>query len=219
MLLQPYAKLVMIGDSITDANRTKPGPSEGLFDPLGRGYVTMVDALLGAVYPHLGIRVINVGNSGNTVVDLKARWETDVLNLKPDWLSVMIGTNDVWRQFDLPKQTDGHVSPETYESTYDDLLSRTRPTLKGLILMTPFYVETNTADAMRARMDQYGQIVKKLATKHHAVFVDTQARFNEALTHQHSSALSWDRVHPNQVGHMILAKAFLDGVKFQWPST
>jgi len=74
-------------------------------------------------------------------------------------------------------------------------------------------------DAMRARMDQYGQIVKKLATKHNAVFVDTQARFNEALNHQRSSALSWDRVHPNQVGHMILAKAFLDGVKFQWPST
>jgi len=44
-------------------------------------------------------------------------------------------------------------------------------------------------DAMCARMDQYGQIVKKLATKYNAVFVDTQARFNEALTHQHSSAL------------------------------
>ena len=62
----------------------------------------MVDALLGAVYPERMIRVINMGVSGNTTRDLKARWQTDVLDLKPDWLSIMIGANDVWRQYDSP---------------------------------------------------------------------------------------------------------------------
>ena len=54
----------------------------------------MVDALLGAVYPERLIRVINMGVSGNTTRDLKARWQRDVLDLKPDWLSIMIGANE-----------------------------------------------------------------------------------------------------------------------------
>ncbi|MFN8378973.1 MAG: GDSL-type esterase/lipase family protein [Anaerolineae bacterium] len=44
--------------------------------------------------------VINMGVGGNTVRDLAARWESDVTALNPDWLSICIGINDVWRQFD-----------------------------------------------------------------------------------------------------------------------
>jgi lysophospholipase L1-like esterase len=215
MLIQPHSKLLFIGDSITDAGRNKPGPSEGLFDPLGRGYVNFVDAILTAVYPEAKIRVVNVGNGGNTVRDLKPRWQTDVLDQKPDCLSVMIGINDVWRQFDLPKMTD-HVLPDEYERTYDELLTQTRPTLKRLVLMTPYYIESNPKDAMRVRMCEYGAIVKKLAAKHDAIFVDTQAAIDRALTHLYPATLSWDRVHPIQPGHMILAKAFLDAVGFEW---
>jgi lysophospholipase L1-like esterase len=218
MKLQPKSKLLFIGDSITDCGRTKNGPSEGLFDPMGRGYVTFVDSLLGAVYPELAIRCVNVGLSGNTVRDLAGRWQTDVLDLKPDWLSVMIGTNDIWRQFDVPKMTENHVLPEEYEKTYDKLLSRTRENLKGLVLMTPFVVEANPADAMRQRMLEYGAIVKNLAERYDAVFVDTQAAFDRALKHNHATSIAWDRIHVNQTGHMILAKAFLDGIGFEWRS-
>src|SRR5471030_3060597 len=121
MKLAKNSKLVMIGDSITDAGRARP-TGEGLFDAIGKGYAGNVDALLGAVYPAHGIRVVNMGTSGNTVRDLKARWQTDVLEQKPDWLSIMIGTNDVWRQFDIPRQKETHVYPEEYERTLDELV-------------------------------------------------------------------------------------------------
>ncbi|WP_420819022.1 GDSL-type esterase/lipase family protein [Paenibacillus nanensis] len=49
-----------------------------------------------------GIRVVNMGISSNTVRDLKERWQTDVLDLKPDWLSIMTGINDVGRQYNRP---------------------------------------------------------------------------------------------------------------------
>ncbi len=208
-------KLVMIGDSITDCGRTQP-VAEGLFDPLGKGYVTMVDALLGSTYPQLGIRVVNVGTSGNTSANLKNRWQRDVIDLKPDWVSMMIGTNDVWRQFDLPRQTEGHVLPDAYESNLRVCIEQTLPVAKGMILMTPFYIEPNCGDAMRARMDQYSGIVKKLAGEYKTVFVDTQAAFHEPLKHMHSAALAWDRVHPNQTGHMLIAKAFLNAIGFEW---
>ncbi|HZO86990.1 MAG TPA: SGNH/GDSL hydrolase family protein [Chthonomonadaceae bacterium] len=215
MQIEKGSKLIMIGDSITDAERARP-VGEGLFGAVGRGYVGMVDALLGAVYPDQAIRVINMGTSGNTVRDLKARWQTDVIDLKPDWLSIMIGDNDVWRQFDLPLQKEIHVSPEEYETTLEDLVTRTQPLLKGLVLMTPFYIEPNRQDAMRARMDAYGALVRKIAEKHNTLFVDTQAAFDAALQTYYPAALSWDRVHPNHVGHMLLARAFLQAVGFSW---
>lgn len=215
MLLQPGQKLVMIGDSITDCGRARP-VGEGLGEATGKGYVALVDALLGSTYPGHRIRVANVGISGHTVRDLKARWQTDVLDLKPDWLSIMIGINDVWRQFDLPRQPDRGVPLEEYEATLDELCAKTKPVLKGLVLLTPFYIESNAADAMRARMDAYGTAVKKLAAKHGALCVDVQAAFNAVLKHEHSSALAWDRVHPGLTGHAVIARAFLQAVEYRW---
>ena len=83
---------------------------EGLHnDPLGHGYVGLVQALLDATYPDRPIRVTNMGISGNTVRNLD-ELANDVVDLKPDWLSIMIGINDVWRQFDRPLNPDQHVA-------------------------------------------------------------------------------------------------------------
>jgi lysophospholipase L1-like esterase len=215
MRLQRGQKLLFIGDSITDCDRVKPA-GEGLFGALGRGYVGMVDALLQAVYPELGIRVVNTGISGNTVVDLEARWQEDVLDRKPDWLSIMIGTNDVWRQYDTPFIQEWHVYPEQYEATLRKLVELTKPQVSQLVLMTPFFLESNEQDAMRRTMDQYGSIVRKIAEESGALFVDTQAAFNVVLKELYSATLAWDRVHPTQAGHAVLARAFLNAVGFQW---
>jgi lysophospholipase L1-like esterase len=215
MKLQKGSKLVMIGDSITDAGRSRP-VAEGLFDPLGRGYVCMVNALLGSSYADQKIRVVNMGCSGNTVRDLKARWQTDVFDLKPDWVSIMIGINDVWRQYDCPLQKESHILIKEYEETLRELVKSTAPKVKGLILATPYYIETNRKDPMRATMDKYGAVVKKIAKENGAIFVDSQAAIDKALKTVYPGTLAWDRVHPNQVGHMILAKAFVDALGFKW---
>ena len=214
MKIAKGSKLIMIGDSVTDCGRSQPA-GEGLFEAIGRGSVSYVDALLSAAYPDRAIRVINMGTSGNQVRDLRTRWQKDVLDLAPDWLSVMIGINDVWRQFDIPRQAERHVPLKEYELTLNELVAEARPHLKGCVLMTPYYIETCRKDAMRARMDQYGAAVRRVARKHDAIFVDTQAAFGEVLAHMHSNAIAWDRVHPNHIGHMVLARAFLDAVGFK----
>lgn len=215
MRLQKGQKLIFIGDSITDCERQRPN-GEGLFGALGKGYVSMVDAFLQAVYPDLGIRVVNVGSSGNNVVDLEARWKEDVLDRKPDWLSVMIGTNDVWRQYDTPFITEWHVYADKYEATLRSLIEKTKPHVGNLVLMTPFFLESNEQDAMRRTMDEYGSIVKRLAGEYGTLFVDTQAAFNVVLKQLYSATLAWDRVHPTQAGHAVLARAFLNAIGFDW---
>jgi len=214
MLLRPGSKLLFIGDSITDAGRDPSGENTPWGAPgLGRGYVSLVESWLTATRPADRIRVLNRGTSGQTVPDLADRWQTDVLDLKPDFVSVFIGVNDVWRQFDTPLRTEAHILPERYENTLEALVTRTLPALPtgagGLLLATPFFIEPNRADPMRARMDEYGTLVRRVAARHGAHFLDTQAAFDTVLAHIHPMTLAWDRIHPQPAGHMILARAFL----------
>ncbi len=148
--IKPGARLLFIGDSVTDCGRLRPF-GMGPLDALGQGYVAEVDKLLREEHPKRPIRITNMGVSGNTVRDLSKRWDEDVLELKPEWLAVMIGVNDVWRQFDWVNRS-GAVMPDDFELTYEMLLRRTRPNLKGLVLMTPFYVETDRTDLMRQKV-------------------------------------------------------------------
>ncbi len=215
MKIQDNSKLIFIGDSISDFERARPC-GEGLFGGIGKSYVGLVDGLLRTTYPASHIRVINMGTSGNTTRDLKARWQTDVLDLHPDWLGILIGINDVWRQFDCPFMTELHVGLEEYEANLTDLIEQTLPTLKGLILMTPYFMEPNRSDPMRARMDQYGAVVKRLAEKYGAILVDLQSAFDDYFRYYHPDSINWDRIHPDIVGHTLIAREILKQLDYQW---
>ncbi len=214
MLFQKGDKVLFIGDSISDYNRAKP-VGEGLFEALGTSYVTDGAAQYTCMMPEMRLRFVNMGVSGNRVRDLKARWQTDVFDQKPDWVSVLIGINDVWRQFDSPLQTEEHVLPDEFEETYDQLIRETLPRVKGMILITPYFMEPNRADPMRARMDEYGAIVKKLAEKYGQTFIDLQAAWDELFTHMHPANIAWDRIHPNHVGCVYIANQILKATGFQ----
>ncbi|MBN3523353.1 SGNH/GDSL hydrolase family protein [Paenibacillus apiarius] len=208
MTLQQRDKVVIIGDSITDCERARP-VGEGLFGALGKGYVSLFDALLQTEHPELGTRVVNMGVSGNTVVDVEARWDTDVLQQQPDGVILCIGINDVWRQFDMPHVVESHVYADDYEAVLERLVACTKSQVRWMVLMTPFYIEPNPQDEMRRMMDEYGRIVKRTAEKHGTLFVDTQAVFDRLLLHMYPASLAWDRVHPNAIGHMAIAKALI----------
>jgi lysophospholipase L1-like esterase len=211
MLIDSGATLVMIGDSITDAGRDRP---VGMDEGIGWGYVRIVASMLAASYPERRIQVLNTGISGNTVRDLDRRWSSDVIALKPTWLSVMIGTNDVWRYFD-PENQFSAVDFDEFETTYRNLLGQVQPSLKGTVLMTPFYVQSDRREAMRSRMDQYGKIVKKIADDTGSLFADTQAEFNTAMEHINPLDLAPDGVHPTLYGSGVLARAFLKAIEFE----
>ena len=201
----------MIGDSITDCGRNYDvSYSEEL---LGDGYVRFVSDSLESTYPELEIEIVNKGVSGDTVRNLKKRWQRDVLNINPDWLSIMIGINDVWQQVNDSLLPDHWVFIEEYESTLDELVAMAAPSLKGLVLMTPYLLELDKSDEMRAKMDRYGSVVRQFAKKYDAIFVDTQAAFDEVLKEMDAADLSEDRIHMNAIGHKILADTFLKAIE------
>ena len=211
--IHPNSTLLMIGDSITDCGSVSPC-SEVVRDPLGYGYVQLINEIFSACFPQQHIRILNKGISGNTVRNLAARWQSDVLDLKPDWLSILIGINDVWPKFDACQPDAWFVSIDEYAATLERLIHTTCPRLRGLVLMTPYCIEPDRADPMRAMMDQYGDVVRRLAGQYQTILVDTQAEFDSVLTEVHPTVLALDRVHLKPTGHIILAQAFLKAVEY-----
>ena len=83
MQLKPGQQIVAIGDSIT----------------AGGGYLLDIDAVLTQQYPDLKIpKVINKGIGGEKAEDLLKRFNKDVIKLKPAYVTISIGINDVWHR-------------------------------------------------------------------------------------------------------------------------
>lgn len=216
MKLRKKCRLVMIGDSVTDCGRNYDAAPAG-WGSFGNGYVSLIDSMLTAFAPSEQIMVINRGVNGNTVLDLKERWQRDVLDLRPDAVCVMIGVNDVWRQFDSVVRQEPIVTPEEFQHTYEELILATLPQVDAIYLMGCFMVEPNVNDPMGSMVRRYAALTKELAVKYGLTYIDVQSRLDEYTRHLSAYYLSSDRVHPNgSCGHLLLAKAFLDAVGFTW---
>lgn len=215
MLFETNDHIVFAGDSVTDAGSAGEA-SVPMFDNLGHGYVRVIDSLLAACYPERRIRVTNSGISGHTSRDLLARFDRDVVAQNPDWVSICIGVNDVWRQFDVPVITEFQVMPEEFERNMEAMILKVKDKVKGIFIMSPYYMEPNPADMMRARMDEYVEICRALAEKYGCVFIDLQKLFADYCSIRHSSYLAWDRIHPNQVGATLVAREFLKHCGFDF---
>ncbi len=215
MIFSDLDRIVFAGDSVTDMGSVQP-VGEGLFENVGRSYVRVIENMLAAWYPRVRVRVTNSGISGNTSRDLLARFDRDVVALKPDWVSICIGINDVWRQFDSPAIPEHAVLPDEYEANVEKMILSVKGKVKGIFILTPYYMEPNRSDMMRARMDEYVAICKKLAEKHGCVLVDFQKLYEDYCNIRHSSYIAWDRVHPNQVGATLMAKEFLSKCDFDY---
>jgi lysophospholipase L1-like esterase len=89
-------KVLFLGDSITDAQRSY---QEDEHHYIGQGYTEMVAGKLALEHPGM-YEFTNKGISGNRIVDLYARIKKDCWNLKPDYISILIGVNDVWHELE-----------------------------------------------------------------------------------------------------------------------
>lgn len=215
MIFKNYDRIVFAGDSVTDMGSLQP-VGEGLFENVGQGYVRIVENMLAVYYPELFLRVTNSGISGNTSRDLLERFDRDVVDLNPDWVSICIGINDVWRQFDSPAIIDSHVLPDEYEKNVEEMILKVKDKVKGIFILSPYIIEPIREDWVRKRMDEYVTICKKLADKHGCRFVDFQKMYEDYCQMRHSSFIAWDRIHPNKIGSTLMAKTFLKECEFDF---
>lgn len=215
MIFENMDRIVFAGDSVTDCGSTNP-VGEGLFDNVGRGYVRVIENMLAVYYPELKIRVTNSGIGGNTSVSLLERYDRDVVELNPDWVSICIGINDVWRQFDCPAFPEKNISPEEYRKNVEEMILRVKDNVKGIFILSPYIIEPNREDLMRKRMDEYTLVCKELAEKYGCIFVDFQKMYEDYCEYRHPCFIAWDRIHPNQIGATLMAREFLKHCEFDF---
>lgn len=202
---EAHRTILFTGDSITDCCRREPGISA-----LGNGYVSFIAGELLERQPRLDLNIINTGISGNTTRDLRARWQPDCMDLKPDILSILIGINDLWRTYD-PSTLNEAVFVEEYETNYREMLTRVKDDLDcKLILMEPFMFCTDTNDEMFKALPRYIDVARKLADEFNAIVVPLQKMLDKALQEIPPEKWSDDMVHPETWAHEWIAKRWLE---------
>ncbi len=200
--LRPESTVMFTGDSITDCQHLE------IEQPLGWGYPLRVSGEWGFRHPDRPITWHNSGISGNKVMDLEPRWERDVLDVRPDLVSLLIGANDVgWKDY----AEDGYEIPaEDFRAGIDRLLTPLAERGTQLILIEPFLLPVNDAQRMqREDLDPKIQVVRDLARKFGAHLLAADGLFAELAATTGPEYWAADGVHPTPAGHAALANAWL----------
>lgn len=202
-------KILFQGDSITDAARNRENDT---YD--GMGYPRLVKAELGFEYPN-EYEFINRGISGNRVVDLYARMKKDIVNLKPDIMSILIGVNDVWHEF----MYENGVSTEKFYKVYCMLIEEIKaefPDIK-LMILEPFVLKSVATEEhweeYRADVEGKAAMAKKVAEKYGIKFIPLMKLFDDAAKNTPVEYWLHDGVHPTAPGHELIKREWIKAFK------
>lgn len=222
-------RVLYIGDSITDGGWGRSGGSakaskdrnhSDLNHVYGHSYMMLCAAYYQSQWPDSGWQFWNRGISGNTLSQMADRWQEDALSLRPDVISILIGTNDVGAYLDECKKAAVSTSrpgkPFTvdgfdysrWEQQYRHLLDTTRAVLPNtqLVLCAPF-VGKSTGAVRMAITDSLAQIVRHIARDYQAVLVPFDSLFTAMQKNQPTDKYwIWDGIHPTAAGHQRMAE-------------
>ena len=198
------------GDSITDWFRGRDNDGD-----LGRGYPILVSSKLGFEHPG-EYTFYNRGISGNRIVDIYARIKQDIINLKPDYMSLLIGINDVWHEVAYKNG----VSTPKFEKIYNMLLDEIFEALPHIkiMLLEPFVLPgsaTVSTEEIPNRWEMFdtaaranAQVVRKIAKERNLPFIALQDQFTE-LNAAHPGIWLFDGVHPSVCGHQVIMREWI----------
>ncbi|HZJ78261.1 MAG TPA: SGNH/GDSL hydrolase family protein [Clostridia bacterium] len=191
------------GDSITDADRDRNDDTK-----LGFGYPAIIKSFLENTYPKSNIKVINRGIGGNRSIDLVERWQKDCIELKPDYLSILIGVNDTWRSYDANEHTNYDIFKNRCKEIIEDTLNKTNA---EIILISPFLIDISPGiTKMRQDLVLKQKAIRDLAFEYDLRFLDMDLAFKAATQFKDCKFFSEDGVHPTVDGHEFIAKLWLD---------
>jgi len=196
------------GDSITDCSRGQVR--------YGCGYPRLVASQLGYEFPEEYI-FKNRGNSGNRIVDVYARIKADIINLKPDYMSILIGVNDVWHEFIRANGVDA----DKFEKIYSLLIEEVKEALPEIkiMILEPFCLRASATENTEEEPDKWNvfssevkkraERAKKVAEKYDLIFIPLQDKFDEAAKIAENTYWLEDGVHPTAMGHELIKREWI----------
>lgn len=208
--------ILFTGDSITDGNRYKKKSQEwDLNHQMGHSYAYIINGILGSQYPECNFSFKNRGISGNRIVDLYGRINTDLIDLKPDVLSILVGVNDGPIEINGFRPTPTDKFEKIYRLLLDEVISEL-PDCK-IILIEPFICKAGKLideyDMWRSCVTEYASVIKKLSEEFNTTFLPLQDKFDERCKNGNPEYWSWDGIHPTENGHGLIATEWIKAMK------
>ncbi len=214
-LAEPLAKmelsdgdtLVFLGDSITHQCL----------------YTQYVEDFFFTRFPQRNIRFHNAGVGGAKAWDALQRFDRDVADFKPKYVTILLGMND------------GRYQPfnqeifDTYKADMAEVVEQIKETGAKPVLMTPTMYDAgaktlrdqNPADEYNAVLAYYGQWLQRQAMQNGYGFVDMHGPLNnltiEARKTDPNFTMIADAVHPGADGQLVMAFAIINDMGLRKP--
>lgn len=202
-------RILFQGDSITDTARDRSD-----YHNLGEGYPFYAAAEIASKYPAEDFEFINLGIGGNKTIDLVERWKSDCIDLDPDFVSILIGMNDVWHYADANDRLDDAI----FESNYRTILERTKNETSAKIMMLEPFLLPDDEKPFRYDLNPKIDIVRKLAREYADVYVPLDGVFAAACASAERVYWSEDAVHPTTAGARLIARMYVDAFDRIYPT-
>jgi lysophospholipase L1-like esterase len=186
-------KVVCIGDSIT-----------GVYYHTGgrRAYPEILEVALHRANPKARVQVINAGISGNVLPQGLARLQKDVLDHKPQLVTIMYGMNDLTRD-----------NVDAFKKNLVVMCQRCRSAGAEVLLCTQNSIQDGGARSGR-KLAEFTAAIHEVGRENKIPVADCHAAYEAVRARD---ALAWallmsDDIHPNMDGHKLFARVIARAV-------
>jgi lysophospholipase L1-like esterase len=184
-------KVAFMGDSITAGGWGSPG-----------GYVRLVIAGLEAN----GVKAapVPVGISGHKSNQMLERLKRDVLDKKPDWMTLSCGVNDVWHG------ANG-VPLDKYKANITAIIDQCQAAGVKVMILTATVIGEELENDNNKKLAPYNEFLRGLASEKKCLLADLNGMFQEVIkaSAKPGRVLTSDGVHMNPTGDQLMAKGIL----------
>ena len=188
VLIKDGQKLAFMGDSITQGGWGNPG-----------GYVRLTIAGLEAN----GAKVtpIPAGIGGHKSDQMLARLKKDVLEKKPDFMTLSCGVNDVWHGA-------RGVLLDQYKVNITAIVDQCAAAGVKVVILTATVIGEELDNDNNKKLAPYNEFLRSLAAEKKLPLADLYSMFAEVIKTKTKpgNAYTSDGVHMNSAGDQIMAK-------------
>lgn len=189
-------KIAFLGDSITQGGM---GPT---------GYVTLV--IQGLKANGVNATAIGAGISGHKSNDMLARLQRDVIDKKPDWMTLSCGVNDVWHG------AKG-VPLDQYKQNITQIVEKAQAAGIKVVILTATMITENPSEPNNEKLIPYNEFLRGLAKEKKCLLADLNAAMQKELDEREKAGqkrgklVTSDGVHMNPFGNVMMASGVLRG--------
>lgn len=210
IVINKNSRVLFIGDSITDVRFNSKNRFKFKVKSI---YATQLKKRFKAYSKDIKVEI--KGIASNRTYHVYDRLTADCINLKPDVIIMLIGVNDAWENYGpehyppLLRPVEPHMK-EIYRRIRAEL-----PDAQVLYLM-PFLIDAVEEKLPFHKMlDEFRELLKRLAEENGAAVLDMQAVFYEAQKTIDPVKLAVDGIHPTTLGHKVMADAIEKVIEFK----